>query len=296
MDKNKTQQRQPVRIVEAINTSLEQAAKSQGPALGIPSGFPSLDRLTRGWGKGDLIVIGGRPGTGTTALALGMARNAAVDFGVPTAFFSLESTVLEMTDRLIVSESGIPMEKLEGFERMEKEDWIHADASLKKLARAQLFLDDTPGLSPSDISERVRQLVKRRLVRAVFIDNLQAMIPDGKEDSPREARSEMLRSLKEIATTFSVPVIVLTNVGRPKKARRIRPTVTDLDEYCPLSTDYADRIFLMDRPGLLRFDRGEEDLIGLELVRNKRGRTGFADLVFDVDHFGISELQENVKA
>ena len=252
--------------------------------------------MTRGWNRGELIVIGGRPCVGKSTLLLRMARNSAVQFGLPTAVFSMQLSSVEASNRLISAETGIPMEKLEGFERMEKEDWIHADASLRKLAGAQLFLDDTPGLSPSDISERVRQLVKRRQVRAVFIDNLQAMIPDGKEDSPREARSEMLRSLKEIATTIGVPVIVLTNVGRPKKAGRIRPTVTDLDEYCPLSTDYADRIFLVDRPGLLRHDRDEEDLIGLELVRNKRGRTGFVDLVFDVDHFGISELQENVKA
>ena len=277
-------------IVEAMNI-VEEVQRIETP--GVPSGYPSIDRMTRGWNRGELIVIGGRPCVGKSTLLLRMARNCAVQFGLPAAFFSMQMSSAEASNRLISAETGIPMQKLEGFERMEKEDWIHADASLKKLARAQLFLDDTPGLSPSDISERVRQLVKRRLVRAVFIDNLQAMIPDGKEDSPREARSEMLRSLKEIATTFSVPVIVLTNVGRPKKARRIRPTVTDLDEYCPLSTDYADRIFLMDRPGLLRLDRDGDDLIDLELVRNKRCGTGFVNLVFDVEHFGISELQEN---
>ena len=280
-------------IVEAMNI-VEEVQRIETP--GVPSGYPSIDRMTRGWNRGELIVIGGRPCVGKSTLLLRMARNCAVQFGLPAAVFSMQMSSAEVSNRLISAETGIPMEKLEGFERMENEDWIHADASLRKLAGSQLFLDDTPGLSPSDISERVRQLVKRRQVRAVFIDNLQAMIPDGKEDSPREARSEMLRSLKEIATTIGVPVIVLTNVGRPKKAGRIRPTVTDLDEYCPLSTDYADRIFLVDRPGLLRHDRDEEDLIGLELVRNKRGRTGFADLVFDVDHFGISELQENVKA
>ena len=280
-------------IVEAMNI-VEEVQRIETP--GVPSGYPSIDRMTRGWNRGELIVIGGRPCVGKSTLLLRMARNCAVQFGLPAAVFSMQMSSAEASNRLISAETGIPMEKLEGFERMESEDWIHAEESLKKLAGSQLFLDDTPGLSPSDISERVRQLVKRRQVRAVFIDNLQAMIPDGKEDSPREARSEMLRSLKEIATTIGVPVIVLTNVGRPKKAGRIRPTVTDLDEYCPLSTDYADRIFLVDRPGLLRHDRDEEDLIGLELVRNKRGRTGFVDLVFDVDHFGISELQENVKA
>ena len=281
-------------IIAAMNIVEERQRQDEIP--GVPSGYPSIDRMTRGWNRGELIVIGGRPCVGKSTLLLRMARNCTVQFALPAAVFSMQMSAVEASNRLISAETGIPMEKLEGFERMENEDWIHAETSLRKLARSQLFLDDTPGLTPSDISERVRQLVKRRQVRAVFIDNLQMMLPDGKVDSPREARSEVLRSLKEIATTFSVPVIVLTNVGRPKKAGRIRPTVTDLDEYCPLSADYADRIFLMDRPGLLRFDQGEEDLIGLELVRNKRGRTGCVSLVFDMNHFGVSELLENVKA
>ena len=278
-------------IGDAINAAMNIVEERQrlDDIPGVPSGYPSIDMMTRGWNRGELIVIGGRPCVGKSTLLLRMARNCAVQFDLPAAVFSMQMSSVEASNRLISAETGIPMEKLEGFERMEKEDWIHVDVSLKKLAGSQLFIDDTPGLTPSDISERVRQLVKRRQVRAVFIDNLQAMIPDGREDSPRESRSEMLRSLKEIATTFGVPVIVLTNVGRPKKAGRIRPTVTDLDEYCPLSADYADRIFLMDRPGLLSHDRNEEDLLGLELVRNKRGRTGFANLVFDEGHFRITE-------
>ena len=284
-------------IGDAINAAMNIVEERQrlDDIPGVPSGYPSIDRMTRGWNRGELIVIGGRPCVGKSTLLLRMARNCAVQFDLPAAVFSMQMSSVEASNRLISAETGIPMEKLEGFERMENEDWIHAEESLKKLAGSQLFIDDTPGLSPSDISERVRQLVKRRQVRAVFIDNLQAMIPDGKEDSPRETRSEMLRSLKEIATTFGVPVIVLTNVGRPKKAGRIRPTVTDLDEYCPLSADFADRIFLMDRPGLLRLDRDEEDLIGLELVRNKRGRTGFANLVFDEGLFRITEWHDNTE-
>ena len=185
-------------IGDAINAAMnivEERQRLDG-IPGVPSGYPSIDRMTRGWNRGELIVIGGRPCVGKSTLLLRMARNCAVQFDLPAAVFSMQMSSVEASNRLISAETGIPMEKLEGFERMEKEDWIHVDVSLKKLAGSQLFIDDTPGLTPSDISERVWQLVKRRQVRAVFIDNLQAMIPDGKVDSPREARSEMFRSLK----------------------------------------------------------------------------------------------------
>ena len=282
-------------IGEAINAAMNivEERQRQDAIPGVPSGYPSIDRMTQGWNRGELTVIGGRPCVGKSTLLLRMARNCAVQFEIPAAVFSMQMSAVEASNRLISAETGIPMEKLEGFERMQNEDWIHAEASLRKLAGSQLFLDDTPGLTPSDISERVRVLVKHKGVKVVFIDNLQAMLPDGKADTPRESRSEMLRSLKEIATTFGVPVIVLTNVGKPKKAGRTRPAMTDLEEYCPLSADYADRILLMDRPGLLRLDRDGDDLIDLELVRNKRGRTGFVNLVFDAGYFRISELSDD---
>ena len=261
MDKNKTQQRQPVRIVEAINTSLEQAARSQGPALGIPSGFPSLDRLTRGWSAGDLVVIGGRPGMGTTALALGMARNAAVDFGVPTAFFSLDSTVLEMTDRLIVSESGIPMEKLYGELAMQDVDWQRMEASLKRLAEAPLYLDDTPpGLPPeyriTEFQSKAEPLAKDRKVKLFVIDNLQATIPDWTGWEPdclaHECR-KTLHFLKRTAESLGVAIIVLTSLGRPVEKGIPWSTLRDLDVYCPDSVDFADKIILLHRPFISDF-------------------------------------------
>ena len=89
-----------IRIGDAINYSLDQAERDQNPILGTPSGFLDLDKLTKGWRNGDLIVLGGRPCTGKTALALTMARNAAVSFGVPTAYFSYGTSCLDIADRL----------------------------------------------------------------------------------------------------------------------------------------------------------------------------------------------------
>lgn len=304
MDKNKTQLRQPVRIVEAINTSLEHAARSQGPALGIPSGFPSLDRLTRGWSAGDLVVIGGRPGTGTTALALGMARNAAVDFGVPTVFFSLESTVLEMTDRLIVSESGIPMEKLHGERAMQDIDWQRMEASLKRLSEAPLYLDDTtPGLPPeyriTEFQSQAEPLAKDRKVKLFIVDNLQATIPDWTGWEPdclaHECR-KTLHFLKRMAESLGAAIIVLTSLGRPVRKGITWPTLKDFDEYCPNAEDFADKIILLHKasfPDLSKeTDDGTEELLMASLVLNRKGRTGFVCLSFDQERIRVENREE----
>lgn len=308
MDKNKTQQRQPVRIVEAINTSLEQAARSQGPTLGIPSGFPTLDRLTRGWSAGDLVVIGGRPGTGTTALALGMARNAAVDFGVPTAFFSLESTVLEMTDRLIVSESGIPMEKLHGERAMQEDDWQRMEASLKRLSEAPLYLDDTPpGLPPeyriSEFQSQAEPLAKDRKVKLFVIDNLQATVPDWTGWEPECLAHECrktLHFLKRTAESLGAAVIVLTSLGRPVRKGITWPTLKDFDEYCPNAEDFADKIILLHKasfPDLSKeTDDGTEGLLMASLVLNRKGRTGAVCLSFDQERIRVENPEEGRSA
>ena len=308
MDKNKTQQRQPVRIVEAINTSLEQAARSQGSAMGIPSGFPSLDRLTRGWRAGDLVVIGGRPGTGTTALALGMARNAAVDFGVPTAFFSLESTVMEMTDRLIVSESGIPMEKLHGEQAMQDLDWQRMEASLKRLTEAPLYLDDTPpGLPPeyriSEFQSQAEPLTKDRSVKLFVIDNLQATVPDWTGWEPECLAHECrktLHFLKRTAESLGAAVIVLTSLGRPVRKGITWPTLKDFDEYCPNAEDFADKIILLHKasfPDLSKeTDDGTEELLMASLVLNRKGRTGAVCLSFDQERIQVENPEEGRSA
>lgn len=305
MDKNKTQQRQSVRIVDAINTSLELAAKAQGPALGIPSGFPSLDRLTRGWKAGDLVVIGGRPGTGTTALALGMARNAAVDFGIPTAFFSLDSSVLDTTDRLIVSEAGIPMEKLHGEMSIQGSDWQQMEASLKKLSGAPLYLDDAPpGMPPeyriSEFRSLADSLAKDMNVKLFVIDNLQATVPDWTGWEPdclaHECR-KTLHFLKRMAESYGAAIIVLTSLGRPTRKMIPWPVLRDLDASCPNAEDFADKIILLHKPSISDLrketDDGSKEMMMASLVLNKNGRTGTVCLAFDRDRIRVENAEDD---
>lgn len=306
MSRNEKQQasHHPVKVGDAINLSLELAEREQNSALGIPSGFPCLDRLTRGWKAGELVVLGGRPCSGKTAIALRMARNAAVDFGVPTVYLSHGLTVTEITDRLIVSESGIPMEKLRGEKKMQAEDWHQMESSLKRLSDAPLYLEDTPvGMSGEyrlgEFKAIADELIHGHGVRLVFVDDLQTTIPDwvgfDGDCFARENRKN-LHFLKEMAKDYDVTIVVLTNVERPKMRKYSGPGMMDLESYCPCAEDYADKIILLHRPRLIGFnnDGGKEvaEPLSVALVKNKNGRTGILELPFDSNRILVMNPDE----
>ena len=283
----------PVSIGDAINRSLEQAERDQHPDLGIPSGFPSLDRLTNGWMPGELIIIGGRPCTCKTALALGMARNAAVEFGIPTAYLSHKTPVLELTDRLIVSESGIPMEKLHGYDKMENEDWQQMEAALKKLSKAPLYLDDSARAFPeeylmNELQKRLEYLVKEKGVKLVFVDSLQETIPGWAGYESEQIAHHCRKNLhyfKLQAESYGVTIVVLTLVDRITRRKFAAPVLRDLDGYCPYAEDHADRILLLDMPGLYwlypDYNAEGDEPLEVRLALNKNGRTGEIGLSFD---------------
>ena len=285
-------------IADAINCSLAHTERDQNPVFGIPSGFPSLDRLTKGWGEGDLVVIGGRPCSGNTALALSMARNAAVDFSVPTAYFSFGTPFLDLSDRLIVSESGIPMQKLHGASKMENEEWQRLESSLKKLSRSPLYLDCMPaGIQGecllSEFKSKADRLAGETGVKLFFVDGFQATIPDWVQwepDSLDHYSRKNLRLLKDFARFYGAVIVVLTNIGRPKGTRYPGPFLKDLDGYCPHAEDFADKIILLHRPALHGLVPDEErDALELRLVQNRNGRTGTAELLFDSERIRVVE-------
>ena len=151
-------------VGEVVNMSMEriQSVQTKSGITGVHSGFTELDKYTMGWQPGNLIILGARPSVGKTAFALNLARNAAVQFGHGVAFFSLEMTNMELTDRLIASESGISADKLKGKVKMQQNEWIVLEQSIKKLVKAPLYIDETPGITLTDFVAKARRLVRRR--------------------------------------------------------------------------------------------------------------------------------------
>ena len=161
-------------------------AKNAGSALrGVPSGYTELDRITQGWQKSDLIILAARPSMGKTAFALNMARNAAVDFNKPIAFFSLEMSSVQLVTRLISSETSLTADKLRSGQLAEYE-WQQLNTKVSPLINAKLFIDDTPQLSVFDLRAKCRRLKQQHDIQMIFIDYLQLMTAKTDKNGNRE--------------------------------------------------------------------------------------------------------------
>ena len=132
-------------VINQAISDIERLQESTGLS-GVPSGFPSLDRVTFGWQPSDLIIVAARPSMGKTAFVMNIARNAAVDHHMPVAFFSLEMPAIQLAKRMMVSETGLSSDKIKGGTKLERYEWVQLEEKLKDLAKAPLYIDDTPSL------------------------------------------------------------------------------------------------------------------------------------------------------
>ena len=142
---------------------------------GVPSRFPSLDKITGGWQPSDLIVVAARPSVGKTSFALTVARNAAVDYRIPVAFFSLEAPAVQLAKRMMVSETGLSIDKIKGGQKLKRNEWKLIEEKTKYLSGAPLYIDDTPSLPVLEFRSKVKRLVEQKGVRLVIVDYLQLM-------------------------------------------------------------------------------------------------------------------------
>ena len=164
--------------------------------MGNPTGFLEIDKITSGWQKSDLIIIAARPGMGKTAFVLSMARNIAVDHKNPVALFSLEMNSLQLITRLISSETGLASEKLRSG-KMEPFEWEQLHSKIKKIENAEIYIDDTPGLSIFDLRAKCRRLVAQHGVKVVIIDYLQLMQGSSKGGVREQEISNLVSNIDE---------------------------------------------------------------------------------------------------
>lgn len=166
-------------LVIQAKKKIEEIANREGLS-GIPSGFTQVDKLTSGWQPSDLIIIAARPGMGKTAMTLSMARNMAVNYNIPVAFFSLEMSSVQLITRLISSETGLSSEKLRTG-NLAKHEWEQLNVKVKDLEKAPLYIDDTPSLSIFDLRAKARRLASQYGVKLIMIDYLQLMTAGGSQ-------------------------------------------------------------------------------------------------------------------
>jgi len=258
-------------IQSVINRAMEQIQVNQqreDGLSGIPSGYTGIDRVTFGWQTGDLIILAARPSVGKTAFVLTMARNMAVDHHIPVAFFSLEMPDTQLVTRIMISETGLPSEKLRGARKMNQEEWRQLEEGLNNLSRSPLWIDDTPSLSIYEFRSKARRLVDKQHVKLIILDYLQLMTGPPELKGMREQEvAAISRSLKAIAKELHVPIIALSQLNRSVETRggNKRPQLSDLRESGAIEQD-ADIVMFIHRPEFVGTQEeggfpGETDLI-----------------------------------
>lgn len=251
---------------------------------GVPSGFTALDRITSGWQRSDLVIIAARPGMGKTAFVVSALRNAAVDFKMPVAIFSLEMASVQLVNRMISAEAELEGEKIKRGNLADHE-WAQLVHKTSRLSSAPIFIDDTPALSILELRAKSRRLKAEHNVQLIVIDYLQLM--RGEQGGNREQEiASISRALKGIAKELNVPVLALSQLSRGVETRGgdKRPQLSDLRESGSIEQD-ADIVMFLYRPEYYKITVDEEGMptqgMGEVIVaKHRNGSTGTAKLKF----------------
>ena len=272
-------------VVKQAYQILQKAAGNTSGLTGIPSGLDDLDAVTSGWQASDLVIIAGRPAMGKTSYALSVAKNIAVDYRIPIAFFSLEMSNVQLVNRLISNVCEIPGNKILSGQ-LTDEEWARLDQNLRLLDGAPLYVDDTPSLSVFELRTKARRLVKEKGVKIIMIDYLQLMNATGMRfNSRQEEVSTISRSLKSLAKELDIPILALTKLNRSVESRgdgdakgldSKRPQLSDLRESGAIEQD-ADMVQFVHRPEYYHiYEDNGVDLRGMAqiiIAKHRKGAT-----------------------
>ena len=253
--------------------------QSDGDITGIPSGYTEFDKMTAGLQPGDLVVIAGRPSMGKTTLAVNIAENAAIGSKVPTAIFSMEMPSQQLAFRMISSLGRVDQTHLRTG-RFPDEDWSRINTAVQLMSEAPIYIDDTPGLSPTEIRARSRRLQREHGLGLIVVDYLQLMAVPGSKENRATEISEISRSLKGLAKELSVPVIALSQLNRSVEQRTDkRPVMSDLRESGAIEQD-ADLIIFIYREEVYNQDTPRKGIADIAIAKQRNGPIGDFPLTF----------------
>ena len=287
---------------QAIQEIEERKNQSDG-LTGIPSGFTALDRNTSGFQRSDLIIIAARPGMGKTAFVVSALRNAAVDFNIPVAIFSLEMSSVQLVHRMVSGEAELESDKLRKG-NLEGYEWQQLISKTSKLSQAPIFIDDTPGLSILELRAKARRLVAQHGVSILVIDYLQLMSGDssGNGGNREQEIAQISRSLKMIAKELNVPVIALSQLSRAVETRGgdKRPQLSDLRESGSIEQD-ADMVMFLYRPEYYGITQDENGMPlqgqGIVIIaKNRHGKLEDVPLKFIGKYTKFEDLDASMSS
>lgn len=266
-------------LVAAMN-KIDALFKSDNPIIGVASGFHGLDEKTAGLQAGELIVIAGRPSMGKTALAINIVEHAVIKEALTVAVFSMEMSGESLAMRMLSSLARVDQQKIRTG-RLQDADWPRLTSAVELLQDAKLFIDDTPAMTPIEISARCRRIHREsKGIDLVVIDYLQLMQVAGANENRATEISEISRALKAMAKELNVPVIALSQLNRSLEQRpNKRPIMSDLRESGAIEQD-ADVIMFIYRDVVYNEDTDEKGKAEILIAKQRNGPIGMVPLTF----------------
>ncbi len=281
-------------VKEATNRVLEFLDKKRTAErliTGVPSGFLDLDRLTAGFQPGDLVVVAARPGVGKSSFMLSMVFNLAFEEKVPLGIFSLEMSEEQLVLRMLSMISGVPLQNIrQGF--LPDEDWEKIVKAALEISSKDIYIDDTPTLSTTELRIRSRKLKQEKGVGIIFVDYLQLLKTPYRHATRQEEVAEISRNLKALAKELEIPVIALAQLSRQVEQRADkRPQLADLRESGQIEQD-ADLIIFIHRPEVYKKNPPpeEEGVAEIIVAKQRQGPTGLIKLAFNKDTTAFEPL------
>lgn len=264
-------------VLERGFLEIERLYNNKGEVTGVPSGFPELDAKTSGFQKGDMILIAARPSMGKTTFALNLAEYAALRASKSIVVFSLEMSKEQLAYKLLCSEANVDMLKLRTG-NLEDSDWDNIARASGPLAEAQIYIDDTAGISVMEMRSKCRRIKIEHGIDMIIIDYLQLMTGSG--ESRQQEVSEISRSIKALAKEMQCPVIALSQLSRaPEQRTDHRPMLSDLRESGSIEQD-ADLVMFLYRDEYYNKETEEKNVAECIIAKQRNGPTGTVKLAW----------------
>ncbi len=270
------------RVVDEFFQRIEYLHEHKDEPLGIPTGYPDLDKLTGGLQKGDLIIIAARPGVGKTSLMNNIAYHAAFKHRQRVAIFTLEMSNEQLVQRFVAAETGIDSQRLRVGD-LRDDEWGSLTKVCMQMADLYIFLDDTPSLTPLDLRVKSRRIYQEYGLDLIIVDYLQLMQGEGsgRSDNRVQEISYISRALKGIARELKVPLIAGSQLSRLVEQRsEKRPMLSDLRESGSIEQD-SDIVMFIYRDEVYNPDTEFKNIAEISVAKNRNGPTGKASLFFD---------------
>lgn len=277
----------PTSLKDVLTASFDRLDELQklGTGLrGVPTGFKGLDSILAGMQNSNLLILAARPGVGKTAFGLNIARYVAVEKKMPVCMFSLEMSKEELVDRLLVRQGMIDAWKLKTGQ-LSSGDFDSLSESMGILADAPLFIDDTPGLTVTELRTKARRLQVDKEIKFIVVDYLQLMHGSTRDNRVQEV-SEISQGLKNLARELKVPILALAQLSRAMEARGGKPRLSDLRESGSIEQD-ADVVMF-----LYREDEENRELVTCSIEKHRNGPTNSFNLYFNGKQVSFFDIEK----